>query len=113
MESIYTELALNGSKDECARTDIVFSTISEVCDGTVSLIKLCKQHLLINFFLYLLISFDIRSLLIHVANLYEIPAAENIIYCLCLWALFIDISSMNSYESSFQTKTATKPPFLL
>ena len=38
MESIYTELALYVSKDECARTDDVFSPISEVCDGTVSLI---------------------------------------------------------------------------
>ena len=37
MESIYTELALYGSKLECARTDHVFSPISEVCDGTVSL----------------------------------------------------------------------------
>ena len=37
MESIYTELALYGSKDECARTDHVYFPISEVCDGTVSL----------------------------------------------------------------------------
>ena len=37
MESIYTELALYESKDECDRTDNVFSPISEVCDGTVSL----------------------------------------------------------------------------
>ena len=37
MESIYTELALYGSKHECARTDHGFSPISEVCDGTVSL----------------------------------------------------------------------------
>ena len=37
MESIYTELALYGTKDECVRTDNVFSPISEVCDGTVSL----------------------------------------------------------------------------
>ena len=37
MESIYTELALYGSKNECARTDTVFLPISEVCDGTVSL----------------------------------------------------------------------------
>ena len=37
MESIYTELALYGSKNECARTDNVFSPISEVRDGTVSL----------------------------------------------------------------------------
>ena len=39
MESIFTELALYGSKTECARTDIVFSPISEVCNGTVSLWK--------------------------------------------------------------------------
>ena len=37
MESIYTELALYGRKNECARTDTVSLTISEVCDGTVSL----------------------------------------------------------------------------
>ena len=37
MVSIYTELALYGSKNKCARTDIVFLPISEVCDGTVSL----------------------------------------------------------------------------
>ena len=36
MESIFTELALYGSKNECARTAYVFSPISEVCDGTVS-----------------------------------------------------------------------------
>ena len=37
MESIYTELALYGSKDESARTANVFLTISKVCDGMVSL----------------------------------------------------------------------------
>ena len=37
MESIYTELALYGSTIECARTDNVFTPISEVCYGTVSL----------------------------------------------------------------------------
>ena len=37
MESTYTELALYGSTIECATTDNVFFTISEVCDGTVSL----------------------------------------------------------------------------
>ena len=37
MESIYTELALYGSKNECARTDKVFFPIAEVWDGTVSL----------------------------------------------------------------------------
>ena len=39
MESIYTKLALYGSKHFCATTDNVFFPISEVCDGTVSLIK--------------------------------------------------------------------------
>ena len=37
MESIYTELALYGSKNECPRNDTVFVPISDVCDGTVSL----------------------------------------------------------------------------
>ena len=41
MESIYSKLVLYGSKNKCARTDTVFSPISEVCDGTVSL-KLYK-----------------------------------------------------------------------
>ena len=39
MESIYTELALYGSINECVRTDNVFSPISEICDCTVSLVK--------------------------------------------------------------------------
>ena len=39
MESIYTELALYGSKNVCARTDTVFLPISEVCDDMVSLVK--------------------------------------------------------------------------
>ena len=39
MESIHSELALLGSKNKCAETDYVFSFISEVCDGTVSLRK--------------------------------------------------------------------------
>ena len=30
METVYTVLALYGSKNECARTDTVFSPISEV-----------------------------------------------------------------------------------
>ena len=37
MEIIYIELALYGGKIECARTDNVFSPISEVCYDTVSL----------------------------------------------------------------------------
>ena len=39
MESIYTELTLYGSNNECARTDTVFLPISEICDGTVSLMN--------------------------------------------------------------------------
>ena len=51
MESLYTELALYGSKNEAARTDTVFIHISEVCDGRDSLIGHltsgigAKQHL--------------------------------------------------------------------
>ena len=37
MESIHTELALYGSKNECARSATVFLPISVVCDGMVSL----------------------------------------------------------------------------
>ena len=37
MESIYTDLALYGSTNDCARSDTVFLPISEVCDVTVSL----------------------------------------------------------------------------
>ena len=40
MESIYTGLALYGSKTLCARTDNVLFPISEVFNSTVSLIKL-------------------------------------------------------------------------
>ena len=40
MDSIYTELALYESTNECARTDTVFLPISEVCEGTVSLERL-------------------------------------------------------------------------
>ena len=43
MESMYTELALYGSKNECARTDNVFSPISEVCYGAVSLVIQRKE----------------------------------------------------------------------
>ena len=39
MESIYTELALYGSKNECARADTVFLPISKVCNRMVSLSK--------------------------------------------------------------------------
>ena len=37
MESLYSELALYGRKNLCARTDKVFFSISEVSKGTVSL----------------------------------------------------------------------------
>ena len=37
METIYTELALYGSKNECARTYTVFLPISQVYNGKVSL----------------------------------------------------------------------------
>ena len=40
MESIYTELALYGSKNEGARSDTVFLPLSEVCDGMISLVSL-------------------------------------------------------------------------
>ena len=39
MESINPELALCGSKKLCARIDTVFFLISEVCEGTVSLLR--------------------------------------------------------------------------
>ena len=45
MESINTELALYGSKNECARTDTVFLPISEVCNGTVSLTEVILRGL--------------------------------------------------------------------
>ena len=38
MKSIYTNLALYGSNNECARTDNILSPISEVCNGKVSLV---------------------------------------------------------------------------
>ena len=41
MKSIYPKLALCGSKNVWARTDTVFFPISEVSDGTVSLV-LCR-----------------------------------------------------------------------
>ena len=44
MASIYAELALYGSQNECARTETVFSPISEVCDGTVSLMISQLNH---------------------------------------------------------------------
>ena len=39
MESIYNKLALYGRKNECARADTVFLSISEVCNGTVTVLK--------------------------------------------------------------------------
>ena len=38
MDIICTKLALYWSKNECARTENVFFPISEVCNGTVSLV---------------------------------------------------------------------------
>ena len=46
MESIYTELALYGSNNECARSDTVFLPISQVCNGMVSLALLVTTILL-------------------------------------------------------------------
>ena len=51
MESVNTELALYCSKNECAKTDTVFLSISEVCDGTVSLINVSHGVLKNYFFL--------------------------------------------------------------
>ena len=42
MESLYTKFAPYDSKNLCARTDTVFLLISEVCNGTVSLIWCTK-----------------------------------------------------------------------
>ena len=39
MESVYPELAHCVSKHKCARTNTVFFPISEISEGTVSLIK--------------------------------------------------------------------------
>ena len=60
MESIYTELALYGSKKECARTDNVFSPISEVWNGTVSLdqgsinLGCVNYHIVFNVFWFII-----------------------------------------------------------
>ena len=43
MESTYTDLALYGDKNVCARTDNGFYPISEVCSGTVSPLKKVKD----------------------------------------------------------------------
>ena len=40
MQSIYPELALCGNKIVCAKTEIVFLPISEVSEGTVSLLNI-------------------------------------------------------------------------
>ena len=40
MKSIYTELALYGSKNESARNDNVLCPISEICNSMVSLKEL-------------------------------------------------------------------------
>ena len=44
MESIYPEVALDGSKTEFARTDTVFLHLSEVSKGTVSLTTLFVEQ---------------------------------------------------------------------
>ena len=43
MESIYPKLALCGRKNECGRTDTVFFPISEVSEGTVSLMGIWEN----------------------------------------------------------------------
>ena len=40
MESIYPKFALHGSKKECVGTDTIFSPISQVCTGGVTIIDL-------------------------------------------------------------------------
>ena len=42
MESTYTDLALYGGKNLCARIDNGFSLISEACDGTISLSQISR-----------------------------------------------------------------------
>ena len=44
MESIYPELALCGSKNECGRTETVFFPISQVCTRGVTLTKIAKKE---------------------------------------------------------------------
>ena len=44
MDSIYTD-TLYGSNNECARTNAVFLPISDVCNGTVSLLTLPASEL--------------------------------------------------------------------
>ena len=43
MGNMYTKLALYGTKNEFARTDNVFIPISEVCNGTVSLVVFVRK----------------------------------------------------------------------
>ena len=52
MESIYSELALYGRKNEGAKTDKVFSQKTEVCDGMVSLIVSEKSFVITNILFY-------------------------------------------------------------
>ena len=66
MESTYTELALYGSKNECARSDTVFFPISEVCDGTVSLTLLESMNPAVEF--YSIIQVEAKFLLRSEAN---------------------------------------------
>jgi hypothetical protein len=42
MDSIYPELALYGSKNECARTATVFFPVSQVCARGVTLTEITK-----------------------------------------------------------------------
>ena len=61
MEIINTKLALYCNKKECARTDTAFLPISEVCEGTVSLVHCylptsLSPCWLFTFLLYLLLS---------------------------------------------------------
>ena len=48
MESIYTNLALCGNKNECAKTDNVYFPISEVSDGMVSLLSRIRNGFWVN-----------------------------------------------------------------
>ena len=78
MESIYTELALYGSKNECARTDTVFAPISEVCHGTVSLKS----------FLCLL------SLILHYYAIHKVECVPFYSKCLfCIWVLLYIVAT--------------------
>ena len=59
IKSIYPDLAFYSSKNECARTDIVFFPISQVCSRGVTLLK----------------SFRILNVL----------SLHNVVYCMTLY----------------------------